>query len=75
MSDRREDRLGELCPKLCPRVAPPPHRVLCHLPARSARVRSTIVPAMQLAFFWEFGDHYLYSYDRHRDDTMFAVKA
>jgi hypothetical protein len=49
--------------------------VLCHLPARSARVRSTIVPAMQLAFFWEFGDHYLYSYDRHQDDTMFAVKA
>ncbi|MBM3138850.1 MAG: amidohydrolase [Chloroflexi bacterium] len=34
-----------------------------------------IVPAMQPAFFWEFGDGYLRNYGRHRADVMFAAKS
>ena len=34
-----------------------------------------IVPAMQPAFFWEFGDGYIHNYGRHRADTMFPVKS
>ena len=34
-----------------------------------------IVPAMQPAFFWEFGDGYLQNYGRARADTMFPVKS
>lgn len=32
-----------------------------------------IVPAMQPAFFWEFGDGYIVNYGQHRADTMFPV--
>jgi predicted amidohydrolase YtcJ len=34
-----------------------------------------IVPAMQPAFFWEFGDGYIQNYGRARADTMFPVKS
>jgi predicted amidohydrolase YtcJ len=40
------------------------------------RVRTQhVVPAMQPAFFWEFGDGYIQNYGRHRADTMFPVKS
>ncbi len=38
-------------------------------------VRQGIVPAMQPAFFWEFGDGYLRNYGRHRADVMFPAKS
>jgi predicted amidohydrolase YtcJ len=38
-------------------------------------VRSTIVPAMQPTFFWEFGDGYIHNYGRSRANTMFPVKS
>ena len=34
-----------------------------------------IVPAMQPAFFWEFGDGYIANYGQQRADTMFPVKS
>jgi predicted amidohydrolase YtcJ len=34
-----------------------------------------IVPAMQPAFFWEFGDGYIANYGKHRADTMFPVRS
>lgn len=34
-----------------------------------------IMPAMQPAFFWEFGDGYIQNYGRARADTMFPVKS
>jgi predicted amidohydrolase YtcJ len=34
-----------------------------------------IVPAMQPAFFWEFGDGYIANYGRHRADVMFPAKS
>jgi hypothetical protein len=34
-----------------------------------------IVPAMQPAFFWEFGDGYIQNYGRRRADTMFPVRS
>ncbi|MGH2602284.1 MAG: amidohydrolase, partial [Dehalococcoidia bacterium] len=34
-----------------------------------------IVPAMQPAFFWEFGDGYIANYGQHRADVMFPVKS
>jgi predicted amidohydrolase YtcJ len=34
-----------------------------------------IVPAMQPAFFWEFGDGYIANYGQHRADTMFPAKS
>jgi predicted amidohydrolase YtcJ len=40
------------------------------------RVRAQhIVPAMQPAFFWEFGAGYIHNYGRSRADTMFPVKS
>jgi predicted amidohydrolase YtcJ len=33
-----------------------------------------IVPAMQPAFFWEFGDGYIANYGQHRADVMFPVR-
>lgn len=43
------------------------------LQARVARLG--IVPAMQPAFFWEFGDGYIRNYGRHRADVMFPAKS
>ena len=34
-----------------------------------------IVPAMQPAFFWEFGEGYINSYGRDRADVMFPAKS
>jgi len=38
-------------------------------------LRQGIVPAMQPAFFWEFGDGYIRNYGRHRADVMFPAKS
>jgi hypothetical protein len=51
------------------------HCAICP-PDLQTRVRAQhIVPAMQPAFFWEFGDGYIQNYGRHRADTMFPVKS
>ena len=51
------------------------HCAICP-PDLRARVRAQgIVPAMQPAFFWEFGDGYIQNYGRQRADTMFPVKS
>ncbi|MBI1735768.1 MAG: amidohydrolase [Candidatus Rokubacteria bacterium] len=34
-----------------------------------------IVPAMQPAFFWEFGDGYIRNYGQHRADVMFPARS
>lgn len=34
-----------------------------------------IVPAIQPAFFWEFGDGYIRNYGLHRADTMFPARS
>ena len=34
-----------------------------------------IVPIVQPAFFWEFGDGYIANYGTHRADTMFPAKS
>lgn len=45
-------------------------------PDLQQRVRAQgIVPAMQPAFFWEFGDGYIANYGRERADTMFPVRS
>ncbi|HMO54722.1 MAG TPA: amidohydrolase family protein, partial [Tepidiformaceae bacterium] len=39
-----------------------------------ARIKQLgIVPVMQPAFFWEFGDGYIRNYGRHRADVMFPA--
>jgi predicted amidohydrolase YtcJ len=38
-------------------------------------VAQGIVPSMQPAFFWEFGDGYIANYGQHRADIMFPVKS
>lgn len=41
-----------------------------------ARVRAQrIVPVMQPAFFWEFGEGYIANYGRRRADTMFPARS
>jgi predicted amidohydrolase YtcJ len=43
-------------------------------PDLQARVRAQrILPIMQPAFFWEFGDGYIANYGQHRADTMFPA--
>ncbi|MDA0350854.1 MAG: amidohydrolase [Chloroflexi bacterium] len=45
-------------------------------PDLQQRVRDQgIVPAMQPAFFWEFGDGYINNYGRERADVMFPAKS
>ncbi len=45
-------------------------------PDLRARVRAQhILPIMQPAFFWEFGDGYIANYGQHRADTMFPAKS
>jgi predicted amidohydrolase YtcJ len=45
-------------------------------PDLRARVREQrILPIMQPAFFWEFGDGYIANYGQHRADTMFPAKS
>ena len=51
------------------------HCAICPPDLRD-RVRAQhIVPAMQPAFFWEFGDGYIRNYGRARADMMFPVKS
>jgi predicted amidohydrolase YtcJ len=51
------------------------HCAICP-PDLQERMRAQhIVPAMQPAFFWEFGDGYIHNYGRHRADTTFPVKS
>jgi len=51
------------------------HCAIC-LPDLQDRVHAQgIVPVMQPAFFWEFGDGYIQNYGRHRADTMFPVNS
>jgi predicted amidohydrolase YtcJ len=38
-------------------------------------INQGIVPAMQPAFFWEFGDGYIQNYGRHRADVMFPARS
>jgi hypothetical protein len=38
-------------------------------------VEQGVVPAMQPAFFWEFGDGYIRDYGRERADVMFPVRS
>ena len=38
-------------------------------------IEQRIVPAMQPAFFWEFGDGYINNYGRERADVMFPAKS
>jgi predicted amidohydrolase YtcJ len=45
-------------------------------PDLQRRVRAQgIVPAMQPAFFWEFGDGYIRNYGRERADVMFPARS
>src|SRR5205814_696301 len=45
-------------------------------PDLRARVKTQrILPIMQPAFFWEFGDGYIANYGQHRADTMFPTKS
>ena len=49
------------------------HCAICP-PDRQDRVRAQhIVPAMQPAFSWEFGDGYIRNYGRFRANTLFPV--
>jgi predicted amidohydrolase YtcJ len=51
------------------------HCAICP-PDLQNRVRvQHIVPAMQPAFFWEFGDGYIQNYGRARADMMFPAKS
>jgi predicted amidohydrolase YtcJ len=51
------------------------HCAICPPDLRERLRAQYIVPAMQPAFFWEFGDGYIRHYGRHRADTMFPVKS
>jgi predicted amidohydrolase YtcJ len=45
-------------------------------PDLQARVHAQgILPVMQPAFFWEFGDGYIANYGQHRADTMFPARS
>jgi predicted amidohydrolase YtcJ len=48
-------------------ICPPDLRTRVHAQA--------ILPIMQPAFFWEFGDGYIANYGQHRADTMFPVRS
>jgi hypothetical protein len=51
------------------------HCAICPPELRQRVREQRIVPAMQPAFFREFGDGYIHNYGRHRADTMFPVKS
>jgi predicted amidohydrolase YtcJ len=61
-----------------PRPDPRPRLEHCGIcpPDLQQRVRALgVTPAMQPAFFWEFGDGYLANYGRERADTIFPVRS
>ncbi len=51
------------------------HCGICPPDLRARVVAQGIVPAMQPAFFWEFGDGYIANYGQARADTMFPAKS
>ena len=51
------------------------HCAICPPDLRDRVRAQRIVPAMQPAFFWEFGDGYIQNYGRPRANTMFPVKS
>jgi predicted amidohydrolase YtcJ len=51
------------------------HCGICPPDLRRRVQEQGIVPAMQPAFFWEFGDGYIANYGRERADTMFPVRS
>jgi predicted amidohydrolase YtcJ len=61
-----------------PRVGARPRLEHCGIcpPDLQRRVQALgVTPAMQPAFFWEFGDGYLVNYGRERADVMFPVRS
>jgi len=61
-----------------PRPEPRPRLEHCGIcpPDLQARVRDLgVTPAMQPAFFWEFGDGYLVNYGAERAGSMFPVRS
>ena len=64
------------------REAPRPglrHRIehcgICPPDLRARVAAQGIVPIMQPAFFWEFGDGYIANYGQHRADAMFPARS
>jgi predicted amidohydrolase YtcJ len=51
------------------------HCGICPPDLQNRVAAQRIVPAMQPAFFWEFGDGYIRNYGRHRADTMFPTRS
>lgn len=51
------------------------HCAICPPDLRARVEAQGIVPVMQPAFFWEFGEGYLRNYGRHRADTMFPARS
>src|SRR5207237_516421 len=50
------------------------HCGICPPDLRERVTRQGILPVMQPAFFWEFGDGYIAKYGQHREDTMFPAR-
>jgi hypothetical protein len=51
------------------------HCGICPADLRARVHAQRILPIMQPAFFWEFGDGYIRNYGRHRADVMFPAKS
>ena len=51
------------------------HCGICPADLRARVHAQRIVPVMQPAFFWEFGEGYIANYGRHRADTMFPSRS
>ncbi|HET7341469.1 MAG TPA: amidohydrolase [Methylomirabilota bacterium] len=51
------------------------HCGICPPDLRERVKRQRILPIMQPAFFWEFGDGYIANYGQHRADTMFPARS
>ena len=51
------------------------HCGICPPDLRERVTRQGILPVMQPAFFWEFGDGYIANYGQHRADTMFPARS
>jgi predicted amidohydrolase YtcJ len=51
------------------------HCGICLPDLRERVLEQGIVPAMQPAFTWEFGDGYIANYGRYRADSMFPVRS
>jgi hypothetical protein len=74
--DRADAERDGPCAARSPARATSPHRArgICP-PDLQTRVREQrILPIMQPAFFWEFGDGYIANYGQARVDTMFPAR-